>query len=44
MIGSNHGVSGERIKLNQHISQDKLSNYSGVNYGPPLNEGQRGSD
>lgn len=34
MIGAHHGVSGERIKLNHHASQEKLSNYSG-NYGSP---------
>lgn len=33
IIGA-QGVSGERIKLNQHASQEKLSNYSG-NYGSP---------
>ena len=34
-VGSmNHGLSGERLKLNQHGSQEKLSNYSG-NYGSP---------
>ena len=34
MIGAHQGVSGERIKLNHHGSQEKLSNYSG-NYGSP---------
>jgi len=33
MIGG-QGVSGERIRLNHHGSQEKLSNYSG-NYGSP---------
>jgi len=34
-----HGglVAGERIKLNQHASQEKVSNYSG-NYGSPNRE------
>jgi len=28
------GVEGERMKLNHHVSQEKVSNYSG-NYGSP---------
>ena len=28
------GLSGEKIRLNHHASQEKLSNYSG-NYGSP---------
>jgi hypothetical protein len=35
-MGQNNGLSGERIRLNQHHnSQEKLSSYSG-NYGSPL--------
>jgi len=32
-----NGLSGERIRLNHHGSQEKLSNYSG-NYGSPHHE------
>jgi hypothetical protein len=34
IIPGHQGVSGERIRLNHHGSQEKLSNYSG-NYGSP---------
>ena len=32
-----NGLSGERIRLNNHASHEKLSNYSG-NYGSPGND------
>lgn len=32
-----YGLNGEKIRLNHHGSQEKISNYSG-NYGSPHNE------
>lgn len=40
MVGGHQVLSGERIRLNQHGSQEKLSNYSG-NYGSPGNADRR---
>jgi len=35
-----NGLSGERIRLNHHGSQEKLSNYSG-NYGSPHHDSRQ---